>query len=65
MTDRGRRSWLDQLTGVAAGILLVAVLLYVAVLLLRAIATALLVITGVGLLVTLAIAWVRGRRSGW
>lgn len=59
------RSWLDRAVGVCLAILVGAVALFVAIRLIEAVATALLIILGAALLVAIGIAVLRARNRGW
>jgi hypothetical protein len=65
MPNTDPRSWLDKLVGVCLSLLVGAAAIYIAVRLLQAVWTALLVIVGVGLVVALSVAMLRARGRGW
>lgn len=66
MSTSDPRSWFDRLIGVCLGLLVGAVAVYVAVRLIEAVWTVLLVILGAGALLVLAVGLLRRRdRGGW
>jgi hypothetical protein len=65
MGNSDPRSWLDKLVGVCLSVLVGAAAIYIAVRLVQAVWTALLVIIGVGLFVVLSVALLRARGRGW
>lgn len=65
MSSSDSRSLLDRLFGVCLTILLGAAAIYIAVHLIEAVWTALLVMLGVGTFVALAWLFVRSRNQGW
>ncbi len=58
-------SWLDHLVGLCLSLLVAATAVYVAVRLIQAVWTALLVILGVGLFITVGVLVLRSRRNSW
>ncbi len=58
-------SWLDQLVGLCLSLLVGATAVFVAVRLIQAVWTALLVILGVGLFIAVGVLVLRSRRSTW
>jgi hypothetical protein len=65
MSNSDPRSWIDRFVGVCLSLLIGATAVYVAVRLIEAVWSALLVIISVGVFVALAIAALRRRSSGW
>lgn len=65
MANSDPRSWLDKAVGVCLGILVGAAAIYIAVRLVQAVWTALLVIIGIGLFIGLSVALLRTRGRGW
>jgi len=65
MSNNDPRSLLDRLLGVCLTLLMGAAAIHIAVRLVEAVWTALLVILGVGAFVGLAWVFVRGRSQGW
>ena len=58
-------SWLDHLVGLCLSLLVAATAVYVAVRLIEAVWTALLMILGVGLFITVGVLVLRSRRNSW
>jgi hypothetical protein len=65
MSSSDRRSWLDKAVGVCLRVLVGATALFIAVRLLEAVWTVLLVIVGVGVFIAVGIAITRARNRGW
>lgn len=65
MNGSNPRGWLDRAVGVCFSVLVGAAAVFFAVKLIEAVWTALLVITGIGLVVAAGIAFLRARNRGW
>lgn len=65
MPNADPRSWFDKAIGVCLGLLVAAASLAIAVHLIEAVWSALLVILGVGAFIAVAITLLRMRRNGW
>ena len=65
MATSDPRSWLDKAVGVCLAVLVGAGALFIAVKLIEAVATALIVIVSVGLFVAFGVAVIRARNRGW
>lgn len=63
--DANPKSWLDRAVGACLSVLIGAAAVYIAVRLVEAVWTALLVIGGVLIVVAVAVAVLRYRRDGW
>jgi hypothetical protein len=65
MSPSDPRSWPDKLVGLCMTLLIGAAAVYIAVRLIEAVWTALLVILGVGAFLAVAITLLRTRNQGW
>ena len=65
MAGPGPGSWLDRVVGGCLSLLMAAAAVFIAVKLIEAVWTVLLVIAGVGLFALAAVALLRARHRGW
>lgn len=65
MSKADPRSWLDKAVGVCLSVLLGAAAVFIAVKLIEAVWTALLVILSIGTFIAAAVFVLRSRRQGW
>lgn len=65
MSNSEPRSWLDRAVGVCLSVLVGAAAVFIAVKLIEAVWAVLLVIIGIAVVVTAAVAIARARKRGW
>lgn len=65
LVDANPKSWLDKIVGASLSLLVGAAAVFIAVRLIEAVWSALLVILGVGMFLSLAVLVVRTRNRGW